>query len=89
VWESFDPDIKEQIKKAAVDSMRWQVHDVSRVGLGDGIEFLKSQGMTVTDPTPEQLAAFREMTKAVYEKWSANVGADIVKAFEEAVSSFK
>jgi len=89
VWESFDPDIKEQIKKAAVDAMQWQVHDVSRVGLGDGIEFLKSQGMTVTDPTPEQLAAFREMTKAVYEKWSANVGADIVKAFEEAVSSFK
>jgi tripartite ATP-independent transporter DctP family solute receptor len=89
VWNGFDPQIQEQVKKAAMDAMHWQVHDVSRVGLGDGIEFLKEQGMTITDPTPEQLAAFRERTKAVYDEWSEKVGKEVVAAFEEAVAAFK
>lgn len=89
IWAGFDPEVQEQIKKAAADAMRWQIYDVSRVGLKDGIEFLKSKGMVITDPTPEQLAAFRERTKAVYDKWVQNVGPDIVKAFEEAVASYK
>lgn len=89
VWNGFDPQIQEQVKKAATDAMHWQVHDVSRVGLGDGIEFLKEQGMTIIDPTPEQLAAFRERTKAVYDKWSENVGKEVVEAFEEAVADYK
>jgi tripartite ATP-independent transporter DctP family solute receptor len=89
VWNGFDPQIQEQVKKAAMDAMHWQVHDVSRVGLGDGIEFLKEQGMTITDPTPEQLAAFRERTKAVYDEWSEKVGKEVVAAFEEAVADYK
>jgi len=89
VWNGFDPQIQEQVKKAAMDAMHWQVHDVSRVGLGDGIEFLKEQGMTIIDPTPEQLAAFRERTKAVYDKWSEKVGKEVVEAFEEAVADYK
>jgi tripartite ATP-independent transporter DctP family solute receptor len=89
VWKGFDPQIQEQVKKAAMDAMHWQVHDVSRVGLGDGIEFLKEQGMTITDPTPEQLAAFRERTKAVYDEWSEKVGKEVVAAFEEAVADYK
>jgi len=89
VWNGFDPQIQEQVKKAAMDAMHWQVHDVSRVGLGDGIEFLKEQGMTIVDPTPEQLAAFRERTKAVYDEWSGKVGKEVVAAFEEAVADFK
>lgn len=89
VWDGFAPELKEQIKRAAEDAMYWQVHDVSRVGLGDGVNFLKSKGMTITDPTPEQLAAFRERTKSVYDKWTDNVGVELVKAFEDTVSSFK
>ena len=86
VWDGFDPEIQEQIKKAAEDSMHWQIHDVSRVGLKDGLEFLKSKGMIITDLTPEQLDAFRERTKPVYDKWVPNIGQDLVKVFEEAVA---
>ena len=66
--------------------MHWQIHDVSRVGLKDGLEFLKSKGMIITDLTPEQLDAFRERTKPVYDKWVPNIGQDLVKVFEEAVA---
>lgn len=86
VWESWPAEIQEQVKKAAVDAMKYQV-EISREGLGEGIEFLKEQGMEVTDLTPEQLAAFRELTKPVYDKWAQDVGLDIVKAFEEAVAT--
>ena len=36
--------------------------------------------------TPEQLDAFRERTKPVYDKWVPNIGQDLVKVFEEAVA---
>lgn len=84
-WNSFPPEIREQLKKAAVDAMKWQIAE-SRKGLDEGIEFLKSKGMTVTDLTPQQLAAFKQVTKPVYDKYAQKVGPDMVKAFEEAVA---
>ncbi|MBC7082456.1 MAG: DctP family TRAP transporter solute-binding subunit [Firmicutes bacterium] len=88
VWQSFPADIQEQLRRAAADAMKWQV-GISRQGLKEGNDFLRSKGMVVTDLTPEQLAAFREKTKPVYDKWAEKVGLDIVKAFEEAVASVK
>jgi tripartite ATP-independent transporter DctP family solute receptor len=84
-WNSFPPDIREQLQKAAKDAMKWQVAE-SRKSLTEGIGFLKSKGMTITDLKPDQLAKFRELTKPVYEKYAQKVGKDIVKAFEDEVA---
>ena len=43
--------------------------------------------MNVTD-TPE-LAAFREKTRPVYDKWVNEVGVDLVKAAEAIVAKTK
>ncbi|MGE5573167.1 MAG: DctP family TRAP transporter solute-binding subunit [Bacillota bacterium] len=88
VWQSFPADIQEQLRRAAADAMKWQV-GISREGLKEGNDFLRSKGMVVTDLTPGQLAAFREKTRPVYDKWAEKVGLDIVKAFEEAVAGAK
>lgn len=88
VWESFPADIQQQLRRAATDAMKWQV-DISRQGLKEGNDFLRSKGMVVTDLTPQQLAAFREKTKSVYDKWAEKVGPDIVKAFEDAIAGVK
>lgn len=85
VWNSFPPDIQEQLKKAAADAMAYQ-KKISREGLAEGIEFLKQKGMTITDLTPEEVAVFKEKVKPVYEKYAQKVGLEIVKGFEDAVA---
>jgi tripartite ATP-independent transporter DctP family solute receptor len=87
-WNSFPPEIKEQLQKAAKDSMKWQVGE-SRKSLTEGIGFLKQKGMTVTDLTPEQIAKFRELTKPVYEKYAQKVGKDVAKSFEDEAAKAK
>jgi len=87
-FDSFPPEIRDQLKKAAVDAMKWEVAE-SRKALDDGIKLLKEKGVTVTDLTPAELAKFRELTKPVYDKYAQKVGPQVVKSFEEAVAKAK
>jgi len=79
-FDSFPPEIRDQLKKAAVDAMKWEVAE-SRKAL--------EKGVTVTDLTPAELAKFRELTKPVYDKYAQKVGPQVVKSFEEAVAKAK
>ena len=89
VWNSFPDDIKQQIQRAADDAMKYQ-KEISRKGLTEGIEMLRTEkGMVVTDLTPEQLKPFQELVKPVYDKYAEKVGSNIVKAFEDAVATAK
>lgn len=85
VWDSFPADIQDQIKKAAEDSMAWEI-ELSRKSIDEGIELLKDKGVEVTDLSPEELEPFREKTKPVYDKYAEKVGKDIVTGFEEAIA---
>jgi tripartite ATP-independent transporter DctP family solute receptor len=88
VWESIPADLQEQIQRAANDTMAYQIQ-ISREGLAEGNDFLREQGMEVTDLTPEQLVPFKELTKPVYDDYAEKVGLDIVKAFEEVVAGMQ
>ncbi|HHW92653.1 MAG TPA: DctP family TRAP transporter solute-binding subunit [Firmicutes bacterium] len=88
VWESIPADLQEQIQRAAKDAMAYQIQ-ISREGLAEGNDFLREQGMEVTDLTPEQLVPFKELTKPVYDDYAEKVGLDIVKAFEEVVAGMQ
>jgi tripartite ATP-independent transporter DctP family solute receptor len=88
VWESFPAELQEQIQRAADDAMAYQIQ-ISREGLAEGNDFLREQGMEVTDLTPEELVPFKELTKPVYDQYAEKVGLDIVKAFEEVVAGMQ
>jgi TRAP-type C4-dicarboxylate transport system substrate-binding protein len=45
--------------------------------------------MEVVTLSPAELAAFRAKTRPVYEKWTAEVGADLVKAAEKIIAQTK
>jgi TRAP-type C4-dicarboxylate transport system substrate-binding protein len=45
--------------------------------------------MAVVTLTPAELAAFREKTKPVYDKWVTEVGADLVKSAEAIIAKTK
>ena len=79
-WDAMDDETKAKFQKAADDAMAYQVQ-ISREATANGLDFLKEQGMEVYEPTPEELAAFKEATKPSFDKWSDKIGADIVQLF--------
>ncbi|NHF72785.1 DctP family TRAP transporter solute-binding subunit [Paracoccus xiamenensis] len=85
-WEGLDADTQAKFQEAATEAMAFQ-RQISREGTDKGVAFLKEQGMEVHEPSPEELAAFREATKPAFDTWAEKVGPDLVKSFQDAVAS--
>gem|GEM_PF-6627013 len=51
------------------------------------LEEIKKLGVTISELTPEELKAFQDATKPVYEKWKARIGVELVEAAEKAVAN--
>lgn len=52
-------------------------------------EFAKSKGVEITVLTPDQIAAFAEVTKPVFDKWVPKVGDDLVNAAIQDMANIK
>ncbi len=90
-WESLTPADREIVRKTAVEVAAWQ-KAAARQGLDgstEAVENLRRHGMEVVTLTAAEVAAFREKTRPVYEKWTAEVGPDLVKAAEQIVARTK
>jgi len=46
----------------------------------------EASGVTVTNPTAEQRAAFVQTTRPVYDKWTKTIGVDLVKKAETTIA---
>ncbi len=92
VMASFSPEDRKIIKEAALEAASEQIK-VVRKGLIppdlSALDTLKKNGMEVTVLDQAQRNAFREKTKAVYDKWVPVVGKDLVKKAEAAISAAK
>ena len=44
-------------------------------------------GVTVTHLSDAELKAFREVTRPVYDRWKARIGAELVTGAEKAVAA--
>jgi tripartite ATP-independent transporter DctP family solute receptor len=87
-WQSFDKKDQEILRKAALEAAAWQKAE-ARKGLINStaaIDELRKNGMDVTVLTADQTKAFKAKTKPVYDKWAQEIGADLVKATEDAVA---
>jgi TRAP-type C4-dicarboxylate transport system substrate-binding protein len=79
------------VKKTAVEVAAWE-KAAARKGLEgstEAIENLKKNGMDVVVLSPSEIAAFREKTRPVYDKWVGEIGAGLVKSAEQIVSKTK
>lgn len=90
VWESFTPEDREIVKQAALDAGKYGV-EVARKGLTAEdpavLEDVKKLGVTISELKPEEVDAFRKVTKPVYDKWKARIGTELVEAAEKAVAN--
>ncbi len=90
-WDSLTPADRDIVKKTAVEVAAWQKAG-ARQGLDNSTaayEELKKNGMEVVMPSAAELAAFRDKTRPVYDKWVGEVGADLVKSAEQIISKNK
>ncbi|HSB73162.1 MAG TPA: DctP family TRAP transporter solute-binding subunit [Candidatus Methylomirabilis sp.] len=90
-WDSLSAEDKAIVKKTAEEVMAWQKQG-ARAGLEnstEAVEMLKKNGMEVSTLTAKDVEAFKAKTKAVYEKWTTEIGADLVKGTEKIVAETK
>jgi tripartite ATP-independent transporter DctP family solute receptor len=90
VWNSFTPEDQKIVREAALEAGKYGV-EVARKGVTpedpSELENIKKLGVTISELTPEEVKAFQQATKPVYDKWKARIGAELVTAAEEAVAN--
>jgi tripartite ATP-independent transporter DctP family solute receptor len=90
-WESLTPADRDIVKKTAVEVAAWEKAG-ARKGLDRSTaayDELRKNGMEVVFLGPAEIGAFREKTKPVYDKWTTEIGVDLVKAAEAIVAKTK
>jgi len=90
-WDTFTSADREIVRKTAVEAAALQKAG-ARKGLDgstEAVEDLRKNGMEVVTLTGAEIAAFREKTRPVYDKWVGEVGTDLVRATEAIVAKTK
>jgi len=90
VFASFTPEDQKIVREAALEAGKYGI-EIARKGItaqdNSTLKEIEALGVEMVSLTPEQLDAFRKVTKPVYEKWKARIGADLVTAAEKAVAA--
>jgi tripartite ATP-independent transporter DctP family solute receptor len=90
VWNSWSPADREVVRAAAVEEGLY-MRELKRKGYGDGdtsqIDEMKAAGTDVIALSPEAIAAFRQATKSVYDKWAKQLDPELVAAAEKVSRS--
>ena len=89
VWASWTPADREAVRQAALQAGRENVERARKGVAGydnTGLKQTEASGVTVTNPTAEQRAAFIQATRPVYDKWAKTIGVDLVKKAETTIA---
>ena len=93
VWDTFSAADKEIVRESARDAAKVQIA-ATRKGLGvldpndkSSLEELAKRGVATVSLTTEEKRAFARATRPVFDKWAAQVSADLVKKAEAAANA--
>ncbi|WP_374450051.1 DctP family TRAP transporter solute-binding subunit [Stella sp.] len=89
VWASWKPEDQKIVREAAEQAAKENIV-AARKGIVAGddatLKEIAGLGVTITRLSPAELKAFQAATKPVYEKWTKQIGPDLVKMAEESVA---
>lgn len=92
VWNSWTEADREIVRHAAIDAGHQEI-ELARAGLIEAdrplLKQIEGLGVTITHLTPDERQAFVDSTRAVYDKWKAQIGPDLVGKAEQAIASRK
>ena len=85
VWNSWTPEDQKIVREAAIEAGKKEIA-IARKPVAQTII---DMGVGISQLTPAQLEEFKKTTRPVYEKWTKQVGPDLVKMAEKAVAGAK
>jgi TRAP-type transport system periplasmic protein len=90
VWSTFSPEDQKILREAAVEAGQYG-KELARKGITQSdpstLKEIEALGVTITRLSEAELKTFRDATRAVYDKWKARIGADLVGTAEKAVAA--
>ncbi len=90
VWDSWSPQDRDIVREAAVEAGKQEIA-LTRKGLtGNDMSMVKEVeglGVKVTELSEADKKVFQKELQPVYDKWSKQIGADLVKRAEAAVAA--
>lgn len=90
IWASWTPADREIVKQAAIDAGKEEIA-LARKGVVEAdkplLKDIGALGVTVTQLSPTERAAFVSATRPVYDKWKGQIGADLVTTAEKAIAA--
>lgn len=92
IWNSWTPADREIVKQAAIDAGKEEIA-IARKGVVEAdkplLKDIAALGVTVTQLSAAERAAFVKATRPVYDKWKGQIGADLVNMAEKAIAARK
>lgn len=92
IWMSWTEGDRAIVRQAAIDAGKQEVV-IARKGLSEVdrplLKEVANLGVTVTQLTPAERAAFVTATRPVYDKWKNQIGATLVNNAEKAIAARK
>lgn len=79
-FDSLSPELQKVISDAAIEASAFQVQ-LNREEEAKNLQLLKDNGMTVTEVSEADIAAFREKVAPVYDKYEEIIGKDLMDMF--------
>jgi len=89
VWASWTPEDQKIVQEAAIQAAKENIV-AARKGIVAGddatLKEIEGLGVTITRLSDAELKAFQTATRPVYEKWTKQIGPDLVKMAEESIA---
>ncbi len=90
VWNGWTPADRDIVRAAALEAGKQEIA-IARKGLSGSdmsmVREVEALGVKVTQLTPAEKQAFEKAIKPVYDKWTKQIGTDLVRRAEAAVAA--
>lgn len=80
-WDDLPKSAQDIIKQAAIEASKEQVR-LSREAARTQVSLLRTQGMSVTELTPDEISTFQAKMAPVYAEWSSRVGEALIRQMQ-------
>jgi TRAP-type transport system periplasmic protein len=92
IWASWTEADRSIVRQAALDAGKQEIA-IARKGLAEPdrsmLKEITNLGVTVTELTPQERAAFVAATRPVYDKWKNQIGSALVNTAEKSIAARK
>lgn len=81
-WNRLSPQHREAIRRASAEAKAYN-RELSAKMEDEYLAKLRGNGMTVTTPSPEEIAAFQEKMTPVWDTYADKIGKDLIRKIKE------